>query len=140
MSRRSRQQESRPPEFFIDRNLGANVVPKALEETGLVVHRMADLYGDHLAEQDDATWIREVTGKGWVILSKDKRIRRNAIEKAAVVDVGARLFCLSTGELTGRQQAERFVHHGARMIQRCTKDGPFIYLVHADRLERLDLR
>jgi hypothetical protein len=37
------------PEFFIDRSLGRRAVPDALRACGLVVHTMADVYG----EQED---------------------------------------------------------------------------------------
>jgi hypothetical protein len=136
VSKRSRR-VAQPPEFFTDRNLGSEVVPSALEDCGLVVHRMADQYGDSLAEIDDISWIEEVTAAGWVILTKDKRIRRNRAEREAVLNCGARLFCLTSGRMTGEQMAERLVSNRHRILQRAAQSGPFIYIVHADRLERL---
>jgi hypothetical protein len=136
VSKRSRR-EPPLPELFTDRNLGSEVVPSALEDQGLTVYRMVDFYGEELAEEDDVEWIEEVTDLGLVILTKDKGIRRKEAEKEAVLRCGAKMFCLPTGELTGRQMADRFVHHRHRIIQRSQKDGPFIYNVYPDRLERL---
>ena len=39
-----------PPEFFIDRSLGRHVVPDALREAGVVVHAMADVYGERIGQ------------------------------------------------------------------------------------------
>jgi PIN like domain len=134
VSKRSRH-DLRVPEFFTDRNLGAEIVPKALEDHGLTVYRMVDFYGEELSEADDVEWIEEVTEQGLVILTKDKRIRRREAEKEAVIRSGAKMFCLKSGKLTGQEMAERFVQQRHRIIQRCQKDGPFIYDVLADRLE-----
>jgi predicted nuclease of predicted toxin-antitoxin system len=77
---------------------------------------MADHYGNHLRETSDVSWIEAVTKRGWVILTKDTSIKRNAAEKAAVCEAKARMFCLSRGNLTGRQMAERFVAHLDRYL------------------------
>lgn len=98
---------------------------------------MVDFYGEELAEEDDVEWIEEVTDLGLVILTKDKKIRRTEAEKEAVRRCGAKMFCLPTGKLTGPQMAERFVHHRHRIIQHSRKDGPFIYSVYPDRLDRV---
>jgi len=100
---------------------------------------MADHYGNHLRETSDVSWIEAVTKRGWVILTKDTSIKRNAAEKAAVCEAKARMFCLSRGNLTGRQMAERFVAHLGSIQERSQESGPYIYTVLADRLERIDL-
>src|SRR4051812_45291403 len=98
---------------------------------------MADYYGDDLAEVDDSPWIREVTVEGWVILTKDKRIRRPGPERTAVIETKARMFCLSTGKLTGAEMADRVVFHRHRIVQRCRKAGPFAYVLQKNVLERV---
>jgi hypothetical protein len=65
------------PEFFIDRSLGRVVVPAALRAAGLVVHTMADVYGERIGQGlKDDTWLRDVGKHGWVVLMKDDAIRR----------------------------------------------------------------
>jgi hypothetical protein len=128
-----RRAELEAPEFFVDRSLGSEVVPEALRDADLVVHVMADVY--ELDTLEDERWINEQTKLGRVLLTKDKRIRRNEAEKEAVLDSGARMFTIPSGSLTGAQMAERLVHHRHRIVQKSRKDGPFIYLVHSTTLE-----
>jgi hypothetical protein len=46
------------PEFFIDRSLGRRVVPDALRASGLIVHTMASVYGERVAQGlRDETWL-----------------------------------------------------------------------------------
>jgi hypothetical protein len=42
------------PEFFIDRSLGRFTVPQELRACGLVVHTMAEVYGEQVG-QDSKT-------------------------------------------------------------------------------------
>ncbi len=42
----------------------------------------------------DATWIPEVAARGWVILTKDKTIRRDSLELGAVLAARAFYFTL----------------------------------------------
>ena len=69
-----------------------------------------DLYPND-DEVDDEEWIPEVTSRGWVILTKDKNIRRNAHERNALLNAGARFVCLASSGLRGVEQAERLVYH-----------------------------
>jgi hypothetical protein len=48
-----------------------------------------------------------------------------------------RVFCLTNGNLTFREQAAGFVRHRFRMIQLARHPEPFVYGVYADGLRRL---
>jgi hypothetical protein len=53
------------PEFFIDRSLGRRTVPEALREAGLVVHTMAEVYGEQVGQGlRDETWLLDVGQRG----------------------------------------------------------------------------
>src|SRR4051812_23148130 len=43
----------------------------------------------------DVDWIPIVAAEGWLIITRDSRIRRRPLELAAVVDHGARMVALS---------------------------------------------
>jgi PIN domain-containing protein len=129
-----RRAEPEPPEFFIDRSLGSEVVPGRLRAQGLVVHVMADVYPD-LDDLDDVVWIREQTELGRVLLTKDRQIRRNEAEKEAVQASSARMFTIPKASLTGAQMADRLVRNRHRIAQRARRPGPYIYLVHEHGLE-----
>lgn len=69
--------------FWVDRCLGAHIVPDGLRAAGIAIRTYADLYptDDEVA---DAKWIPEVTAGGWVILTKDEAISRNPAEVSAL--------------------------------------------------------
>ena len=66
---------SKPPEpsvFFIDRSLGKKIVAQALRDIGETV----EIHDDHFApDAKDEDWLVEVGKRGWIVLTKDDRIR-----------------------------------------------------------------
>jgi len=70
-----------PPEFFVDRSLGRRLVPDALRAAGVVVHAMADVYGERIGQGlDDEEWIADAGRNGWVVLMKDASGRVIGVE------------------------------------------------------------
>jgi hypothetical protein len=94
-----------PFTFFIDRSLGAHKVARALVsacEPGEVVH----VHDDHFPQDTtDEAWLTEIGLVGWVVLTKDARIRTSAVERDALLSSGAACFALSRGDLTADQMA-----------------------------------
>ena len=125
-----------PPEFFVDRSLGAVVVAERLREEGVTVHVMLDEYPD-LDTLADETWIAEQTALGRVLLTKDDNIRREQGPKDAVTRFDARMFCITNGNLTGAEMADRFASHLERILEICEQPGPFVYGVYAEGPRRL---
>jgi predicted nuclease of predicted toxin-antitoxin system len=121
-----------PPDpivFFVDRSLGRHLVPNALRRLGAVV----EVHDDHFGrDTEDAEWITEVAGRGWVILTKDQRIRHRPLERSAVATAKARMFALTSGNLSGPEMAAIFSKHLERMtrISR-SESSPFIARVTA---------
>jgi hypothetical protein len=103
------------------------VVIRALQAAGADV-RVHSHYFAH--DEDDEVWLPEVARRRWVILTKDKRIRRRPIEKQALLASGARAFVLTSGSLRGEEMADLFVKHLRRMerVARNTKP-PFVAAV-----------
>lgn len=94
-----------PPEFFLDRSLGKSTA-RLLREEGLVVHLIADHYEDDAQNVPDEQWITNGCRRGWVLLTKDKRIRYRTGELAAL---DGHLFCLVGGNATVAEMAGRLV-------------------------------
>lgn len=95
------------PTLFVDRSLGKGVGHR-LREGGARV----ELHDDHFGQNTpDSTWIPDVTARGWVILTKDKNIRRPHGEREDILTAGARVFTLASGNLNGQQMAEIFTQH-----------------------------
>lgn len=86
---------ARRPEFFFDRSLG-KISAHRLRESGYVVHLIAEFYPDDAQKIADESWIAEGCERGWVLLTKDRRIRYRAEELAALGSEGF-LFCLADG-------------------------------------------
>jgi hypothetical protein len=78
-------QLSLPEDFvlYLDENLhNCKPILDALTQQGVKHER----HGQHFAPgTEDAVWLPFVGEKGWVLLTKDKRIRFNELEKAAVL-------------------------------------------------------
>lgn len=122
------------PVFFIDRNLGSDIVRQRLEEEKMEV----EIHHDHFSnsERNDAHWLREVGQKGWIILTKDKSIGRNPIELKAIAEAEAKMFVLAANKnLRGEEIGDIFalslekltrfaktMKH--RLLQRCIEVDP----------------
>lgn len=104
--------------FFVDRSLGARLVAAALRAAGAKVEG----HDDHFPQDTlDTVWLREVGRRGWVVLSKDVRIRRNKDERAALLEAGVKAFFLTQQGLTGEAMAEIFVRSLPAMARRASR-------------------
>jgi len=118
------------PVFFIDHCLGTEKVAQRLRAEGvdarvLVEERFAE-------DSEDVEWLPVVAGKGWAILTKDKRIRRRALEREAIRQSGAGAFILAASGMGGDSIAEAFVRALPQMIRIWqTRARPFIATVSA---------
>jgi hypothetical protein len=133
----SGRRRSRPdnPVFFVDRGLGRRWVPDVFRTGGFTVVLMAELYpGGADQTVDDDRWIGDVSARGWVALTKDTAIVRH--HEAALRRSTLRAFALSNANLTGEEMAARFAHNLHRIVQRARRPGPFVDVVHKERLER----
>lgn len=100
---------AKPPKgtvFFIDRSLGVDPIRSALVTEGLSVQ----IHDDHYKrDEEDRVWLQEVGRRGWVVLTKDQRLRYRPLEIAALRSSGARVFILVAGNLRGSEIAAVFV-------------------------------
>ena len=127
-----------PPRFFVDRSLGAFVVPRLLREAGFDLETMRERYGERRAQSiADTEWLADVGGAGLVVLLKDKRIRTRPAEQQAVREHGVRCFCAARGSLTGEAMAQAFIAARGQIVRACAAPGPFIYQVSQGGLVRV---
>jgi hypothetical protein len=92
-------------------------------------------HGNHFSPgTEDTNWLPFVGQKGWLLVTKDKKIRYNELEKAAVLRHRVREFYFSSGNYSGAEMAEMLVvalpemakiyrKHGAPFIASITKSG-----------------
>ncbi|SRR5712692_3545444 len=96
---------SQPDEFtlYLDENLcNARVILTTLEKLGVRFERHLDHFSRGTA---DETWLPHVGSKRWILLTTDKRIRYNFIEKRALERNGVREFVFASGNMSGREMA-----------------------------------
>jgi predicted nuclease of predicted toxin-antitoxin system len=111
--------------FFIDRSLGGRVIAEALRASGAQV----EVHDKHFAsDAPDVEWLAAVGKQGWVVLSKDARIRRDAFEREALRSASVKAFFLTQQGLTGEEMAQIFVAALPGMVTRASRQpGPFVY-------------
>lgn len=107
MKRRSGASSTPPePVFFIDRSLGKHKVPDALRAVGARV----EIHDAHFPPNaKDTDWLPVVGKRGWVVLTKDDRIRYRQHERAALLGARVRAFVLTNRNLSGDEMAAIFV-------------------------------
>ncbi len=125
--RSKKQSAAKPPDgivFFLDRSLGVEPIRTELIKHGLTV----EIHDDHFArDEEDRIWLQAVGERGWVVLTKDQRLRYRPREIAALRASNARVFVLTAGNLRGREIASVFVKALRRIYNILhLRPGPFL--------------
>jgi hypothetical protein len=94
--------------IFLDRDQGSKRMPAILREAGITVRWHAG-EGFPSKETDDSAWIRTVASKGYIIVTSDKSIENDPIERQAVIESKAKVFFLD-------EKNSRAVHWAAAII------------------------
>ena len=126
-----------PPEICVDRSFGQVIVPEALRQLELRVHTEVSVFGHVPEGVPDAVWLERAGQEGWIVFTKDARIRYRVTEIGVLVQEGVKAFVLSGGNLSAPEQALRFVRNINRIRQACRREGPFVFAVRAHGIERL---
>jgi PIN like domain len=97
--------------FFLDRCLGKQIVAARLRAAGYAVEIHAEHFPqtENQREDSDCEWLKFAGEKQWVVLSKNKFIRRNQIEIAEILNSSVAAFISTGSNLTGIQIAESFL-------------------------------
>jgi hypothetical protein len=117
MSKKSKKQSATLPllelleaqtPIFLDRDQGSKRMPMLLREAGINVRWHA---GEGFASQEinDDAWIRIVAGKGYIIVTSDKGIETDPINRLAVIESKAKVFILD-------EKNARAIHWAAAII------------------------
>jgi hypothetical protein len=92
--------------YFVDECLGRHFVADAPRTAGAKV----EVHHEHFESgAPDAEWLAVVGERRWVVLTKDRHIRRRELEIQAIVNARVRAFVLTASDLTGTEQAAAFV-------------------------------
>lgn len=121
--------EGAPPEvvLFIDRSLGGKLVVDALRAAGAEMIAHDDVFDQATPDED---WLAEAGRRNWTVLTKDSRIRRNPLERAAYRDAGVRVFALTRKDLSGSEMADIFINALPGMLRRAgVVPPPFVFSI-----------
>ena len=107
----------------------------ALREIGETV----EIHDDHFPpDAKDEVWLTEVGRRGWVVLTKDDRIRYRITERPAFASAKVKAFVLTSMQLQGSEMAEAFVIALPR-IKRLIAKYPAPFLGRVSRTGRIAL-
>lgn len=95
-----------PFTYFVDRSLGRTFIVEALRAAGETAIAHDDLFRQDTLDPD---WLSEAGRKRWVVLTKDKNVRRNGLERAAIVNARVACFMLGRGDATAPTMGRIFV-------------------------------
>jgi predicted nuclease of predicted toxin-antitoxin system len=110
--------------FFLDRSLGEKTVPTALKEFGLNVENHSENFAQ---DAPDVEWLEKCGENEWIVIAKDKNIRKNLLERQVLLNSNVIAFFLTSGEYTGEEMAEAIISalkRIANLIQ--SQKKPFI--------------
>ena len=127
----------KPLSFFIDECLGRHDVADALTAAGAVV----ELHHQHFAPgTPDAEWLPVVGSRGWIILTKDRHIRKRPLEREAILASSARAFVLTAADLNGAEQAALLASTLPRIRRLCRQPGSFVATITRSGIINILLR
>lgn len=119
-----------PYTYFIDRALGKSV-GKALQEIG----KNVELHNNHfIPDCPDTEWLPVVSQQNWIVLTKDINIGRNVLEVLAIAEYNARVFILTSGNITSSEMATIF-QESIKKIEDIIRDyeSPFIAKINRNK-------
>jgi hypothetical protein len=107
--------------YFFDNNISPHLV-EAMRLFGEPVHHMRDLYPG--GDPGDPVWVPEVAGRGLIIVTYDRGIKRKPDECAVFVSSKAGGFFLMGGHRAGRwEQVEQLVRQW-RFLKQTAEETP----------------
>jgi PIN like domain len=133
----SNQQPSSSITLLLDRTHQAKITARLLRELNVSVEVHKRYY---LPEEPDPSWIADSTGRGWVIISGDKGLEYDGINRQAVETVKAKVFLLTDTESRGAEWAAALVLARHKIIKIATEnEGPFYCTVEKGRDDHVGL-
>jgi hypothetical protein len=131
--------QSLPDDFvlYLDENLcNARAILETLKKLNLPHER----HLTHFARgTPDETWLPLVGTNRWILLTADKRIRYNFIEKTALTQNNVREFVFTSGNMSGHEMAAALEFAIPKMQRLCRNSAP-PFVASITRLGEVHLR
>lgn len=91
-------------------------MPEALRAAGVEIRVHDELFPQGT---EDVVWLREAGLNGWIVITRDDRIRYNQLEKQAVLAARLRFFSITSSSLTGEEAAALILSALEKMSRLC---------------------
>ena len=91
-------------------------MPEALRAAGVEIRVHDELFPQGT---EDVGWLREAGLNGWIVITRDDRIRYNQLEKQAVIAARLRFFSITSSSLTGEEAAALILSALGKMSRLC---------------------
>jgi hypothetical protein len=89
----------------------------------------------------DLKWLPVVGAAGWLLISRDKRLRTKPVEKVKLIDAGIRAVILTSGGNMNRwSQLQLVVRFWDQIDELTARPGPFVHALTAHGVSALPLR
>jgi predicted nuclease of predicted toxin-antitoxin system len=111
----------RAPILYVDECLGRGIALR-LQSEG---HEAKPF--DEFAGKRDVDFLPIIGERGWVLVTKDKNIRRNQLEVEAILNAGVRAFVITATNLNHQQIADLVSKAIPRIARISQQRGPFVY-------------
>jgi len=132
----SSRSQPEPLVFFTDTNLGRHIIPNALRAAGENVRVHDEVFEPGTP---DTVWLHRAGKEGWVVLTKDSKIRYRRSETEALFAAKVRAFVLVSSNLPGPKIANVFVAALPGIKRLCKKQQP-PFIAHVYRSGEVVLR
>ena len=123
--------------LFIDRCAWSGALGRALTEAGIPFVAHHDQFAH---DTPDEIWLSAAADKGWLVVTRDQRIRYRANELAAMKRARLHVFVLTQGGLTAAETGSIVVRCHPDMLSLAASVDPpaFFSLTRAGEVRRLN--
>lgn len=128
------------PVLFVDRDAWSRLLGEALDAAGIAHVAHHEQFNPDAPDED---WLTVAGCEGWIVLTRDKMIRRRPSELAAVKAARVVMFVLGQGNMSAAETAQLVVSHYAAMMRRAkgARNKPAVFtLSRSGKLQAIKLR
>jgi predicted nuclease of predicted toxin-antitoxin system len=108
----------------VDRSLGRKLAA-ALTEAGFPAVTHDSIFPDDATP--DTIWLARVGKEEWLVITKDKLIRKRPLEREALIEARVRAFVFSGGNMSGVEMAEVIIGCANKLLRiAASTPAPFV--------------
>ncbi|MBX6334307.1 hypothetical protein IRY61_03145 [Candidatus Saccharibacteria bacterium] len=123
-SKRRSDSSSEPPKkvtLFIDRCAWTRTLEEALKEHDIPFVAHKDIFAQDCPDDE---WLRGVAERGWIVVTRDKNIRRKANELRAFRESGLHVFVLASGNASAEDHATLIIELYPKFLAKAHTTSP----------------